>query len=163
MNLCPKCAALNDDNALFCTGCGTPIEKKAEPAPQAAPVASTQQPYGQSPYQQQNAYPQYTTYQQQSYYGQQPLGYTRITESMLPPELKPLSMWQYIGYGFLFGLPFAGFIILLISAFGSDKNVNLKNYARSILVMYAISFVFVIIISICMAMFGLALDGASYY
>lgn len=148
MNQCPKCAALNDDSANFCVGCGNVLEKEA-PKPQSTNTY--------------NSYTQPTTYQQPNYYNNTSYGYTRITENMLPLELKPLSVWQYIGYGFLFGLPIAGFIILILSAFDSSKNVNLRNYAKSILVMYVIGFVVTIFVSILAVMFGAMFGAAEYY
>ena len=55
----------------------------------------------------------------------------KITEDMLPYELKPISMWGYFGYSLLFMIPLVGFILMLIFALGGTSNVNLRNYARS--------------------------------
>lgn len=145
MKLCPKCAALNDDNASFCVNCGNTLEE-------FEPIAQQSQP---------NKQPTFT--QTPGYYNAPVYNYSRISEDMLPLELKPLSVWQYIGYGFLFSLPIAGFIILLMSAFDSSKNVNLKNYARSILVMHVIGCVVAIFITIFAVIFGAFLGAAEYY
>lgn len=53
-----------------------------------------------------------------------------ITEQMLPPHLRPLSMWSYFGHALLYAIPFVGFIVLIVQALGAS-NVNLRNYARS--------------------------------
>ena len=43
---------------------------------------------------------------------------------------KPISAWGYLGYDFLFAIPFVGVIIALILSIGA-KNRNAKNFARS--------------------------------
>lgn len=58
----------------------------------------------------------------------------------LPEEYRPISMWGYFGYQILFSIPCVGFITLLIFAFGGTENVNLKNFARSILVVLVVLF-----------------------
>ncbi|MBQ9438228.1 MAG: hypothetical protein IJU50_07830 [Lachnospiraceae bacterium] len=75
---------------------------------------------------------------------------------MIPAEYKPISMWGYLGFNILFALPFIGFICILILSF-APQNVNLKNYARSFLLVYII----VTVISIIAAIIIMALGGAA--
>lgn len=53
----------------------------------------------------------------------------------------PLSMWAYMGFTLLFGIPLAGFICLIVFACGAVKNINLVNYARGVLLLEIILFV----------------------
>ena len=72
-------------------------------------------------------------------------------------DYTPISMWGYFGYELLFSIPIAGFICLLVFAFGS-RNQNVKNFARSyfcFLIIAVVVFVFMA------AMFGTA-AGADY-
>lgn len=46
-------------------------------------------------------------------------------------DYRPIGMWGYFGYGILFGIPFVGWIILIIFSLGGTRNVNLRNFARS--------------------------------
>ena len=54
-------------------------------------------------------------------------------------EYRPISPLGYIGYQILFSIPIIGFICILIYAFGdSNKNINLRNFAKSYLYVIAI-------------------------
>ncbi len=66
-------------------------------------------------------------------------------------EFRPISPWGYIGYQILFSIPIVGLICILIYAFGnSNKNINLRNFAKSYL--YIIIIIVVLsILSIIMA------------
>lgn len=68
----------------------------------------------------------------------------RIDE--LPEEYRPLSMWQYFLYQILFSIPIIGFIFLIIIAFGSGKNINLRNFARSYFCSLIIIIVLIVIV-----------------
>ena len=59
-------------------------------------------------------------------------------EAALPEEYRPISMWGYIGYSLLFGIPLVGFILAIVYAFGGTQNVNLKNYSKAYFVLYLI-------------------------
>lgn len=76
------------------------------------------------------------------------------TNTNLPEEYRPISMWGYFGYQILFSIPCVGFIALLIFAFGGTKNVNLKNFARSY-------FCFTIILVVLVVLFTIASGGAA--
>lgn len=64
----------------------------------------------------------------------------------IPEEYKPITMWGYFGYELLFSIPCVGFIILLVFAFGGNKNINVRNFARSY-------FCYMIIITIIAVLF----------
>ena len=84
------------------------------------------------------------------------LTYTTKTVN-IPEEYKPISMWGYFGYELLFSIPYVGFILLLVFAFGGTKNVNLKNFARSYFCYFIIAAaITVIVITIMIALGGLS-------
>ena len=61
-------------------------------------------------------------------------------------EYKPISPWGYIGYQILFSIPIIGLIFILIYSFGdSNKNINLKNFAKSYLYIIIIVAIFTLI------------------
>ena len=101
------------------------------------------QPYQQQPYQQQ-------TYQQP--YQQQPVYNNFYQAPQIPDEYKPISMWGYLGYELLFCIPIVGFILIIVMAF-APANKNVKNFARSYLLVIAIA----IVISIIMGFAGVSL------
>lgn len=67
------------------------------------------------------------------------------SESMIPEEYKPISMWGYLGYQALFSLPLIGLILVLVFSFGGTRNQNLKNFARSYFCFIIIAFVIIAI------------------
>lgn len=67
-------------------------------------------------------------------------------EPNLPEKYKPISAWGYVGYELLFVIPFVGFIIMLVFAFGGTQNVNLRNFARSYLCFILIGIVLTVIL-----------------
>ena len=177
MKTCPNCNALNNDVSKFCEVCGSALEvaapetavlsdapettvlneapaytapaqpayqapaqpayqapaQPAAPAPQpvAQPAAPAPQPQYQAPVQPGFAQPMYP-----------------INEAMLPAEYQPVSIGSYIGHSLLFGIPIIGFIMLLVTAFGSGKSLSLRNYAKAMLVMYVIAFAITFIFGI---------------
>ncbi len=152
MKTCPKCNTVNNDVNVFCESCGNalPVENPASQAPEAeAPVQAAPQPQYQA---YQNVPPMYAMPPQ-------------FNENMLPEEYKPVSVGKYIGYGILFSIPLVGFIMLLVTAFGSNTNKSLKNYARAMLVMYAIGVVLSIVMVILMGVLGMSMmdSGMMYY
>lgn len=77
-------------------------------------------------------YQQNQQYQNQQQY-QQPYQQPYVQNNYYQPApdaYKPISMWGYFGYTFLFSLPILGFILAIIWSF-TASNQNLKNYARS--------------------------------
>ena len=157
MKTCSKCNAVNNDNNVFCETCGNafPIENSVPQASEFEVAAENSAPQ-----------PQYQPYPNvPPMYAMPP----QFNEDMLPDEYKPVSVGKYIGYSFLFSIPFVGFIILLITAFGSSTNKSLKNYARAMLVMYAIAVVLCIVMVVLMGALGLSMmesgmdSGIMYY
>ena len=61
-------------------------------------------------------------------------------------EYKPITPIGYIGYQLLFSIPIIGLIFLIVYACGGSGNINVKNYARSFILMYVISFVLIFIL-----------------
>lgn len=153
MKTCPNCNTLNNDVNVFCENCGNalPVENAAtQQAPvYEAPVQEAPQPQYQAPVQPVNPF-----------YAMPP----QFNEDMLPEEYKPVSVGKYIGYSILFSIPVVGFIMLLVTAFSGGTNKSLKNYARAMLVMYAIGVVLGIIIVVLMGILGISMmDSGMYY
>lgn len=147
MKTCPKCNTLNNDVNVFCESCGNALPNE-NPAPQAPAQEAPQ--------------PQYQQYQPvPPMYAMPP----QFNENMLPEEYKPVSVGKYILYSIIFAIPIVGFIMLIVTAFSGSTNKSLKNYARAMLVMYAIGIVLGIILSIAMAFLGFSLmdSGVIYY
>lgn len=90
----------------------------------------------------------------------------KTTTVNIPEKYKPISAWGYIGYQIVFSLPIIGLILLLVYAFG-DGNVNVKNFARSNLIIILICLVLTIITLLIMAFLGVGLtsfvSNAKYY
>lgn len=75
-------------------------------------------------------------------------GFQVVNEAMLPAEYQPVSIGSYIGHSLLFSLPLIGFIMLIVTACSSSKSKSLRNYAKAMLVMYAIAFVITFVIGV---------------
>ncbi|MCH5169744.1 MAG: hypothetical protein J1F24_00520 [Oscillospiraceae bacterium] len=165
MKICDKCSVANDDAAVFCTGCGAVLPNDNAQETQENQVNQTSaEMNAPQPQQQSYSQPQSTYSQQGPVYSQmqppyvqpvgsqpaysQPYGYAPINENMLPEEYKPVTIWQYIGYSILFAVPVIGFIMLLVTAFGSDKSKSLRNFAKAQLILLAIVIVLYIILFI---------------
>lgn len=162
MKTCPNCNALNNDTSKFCEVCGSALEVAAPEttvlneapvftAPQQpvyqAPVqpvapAPAPQPQYQAPVQPVAPQPQYQApVQPVAPVAPVQPGYQMINEAMLPAEYQPVSIGSYIGHSLLFSIPLIGFIMLIVTACSSTKSKSLRNYAKAMLVMYAIAFV----------------------
>lgn len=57
-----------------------------------------------------------------------------LTLTQLPPVLKPLGVWGFVGYSLLFLIPVIGWIVALVFACGGTNRVCLKHFARGWLV-----------------------------
>ncbi|MBE6757948.1 MAG: hypothetical protein E7552_05305 [Ruminococcaceae bacterium] len=62
-----------------------------------------------------------------------------LTVTQLPPALRPLSAWGFLGYGILFAIQPIGFVLALVLALGGTSRVCLKNYARGVLLMWLLA------------------------
>ena len=80
-----------------------------------------------------------------------------MNENQLPAEYKPISMWGYVGYQLLFAIPCIGVICIIIFAFGGTPNINLRNFARSYLLIWLLAIALVVFFFIMMAMLGVAI------
>ena len=76
----------------------------------------------------------------------------------IPEEYKPISMWGYFGYELLFSIPCVGFIVLLIFAFGGNRNINVRNFARSYFCYLILAFILGIILFAIVALTGAGLS-----
>lgn len=91
-----------------------------------------------------------------------------MEENNIPEEYKPISMWGYLGYSILFAIPFVGIIVAIVFAFGGQKNINVRNYARGLLLAVAIMLVLWVLVaailgaSISTVMMDAARSGALY-
>lgn len=102
-------------------------------------------------------------YPQQGYNPQQP-GYTPPPQGYMPQQqpaynmstygyssAEPLTMGQYIVMFLLLMIPIANIILPFVWAFGSNTNVNKKNFARALLIMMAIGIVLSVLFSSVLA------------
>lgn len=122
---CSKCGAVSGNDAVFCAECGAKlgqeIPKVQIPVPPIPPIP-------------------------------QPVN-LRVppmpAKKEIPGEYKPLSAWAYVGWQLLFGLPFVGFVLLIVMSF-APRNKNLKSFARSYwcmaLIAFAVTLIAVLII-----------------
>ena len=77
----------------------------------------------------------------------------------VPSEYNPISAWGYIGYSLLYSIPIVGLIMLFVNGFGSN-NINVRNYARSYLIMMLISIILYVIVIVIMLALGFSVADA---
>ncbi len=107
--LCEECAAAANEEAPAVQECAVPVARTASGAPQFHPQFTTP--------------PAPPVTEEKRF--QVPL-----TVTQLPPALKPLGAWGFVGYTLLFLIPLVGFVVALVFACGGTSRVCLKNYAR---------------------------------
>ena len=124
-----------------------PAPQAAAPAPAPAPQPAPQQ----NPYQA-NAYGQPQP-------GQQGVSViNQMAPAGVPEEFTPISPWGYVGYSLLFtAIPLVSLILLFVFAFGATKNINVKNFAKSYLLIYLITIIIWVVILIISAITGFAI------
>jgi len=66
----------------------------------------------------------------------------------VPEEYMPVGVGGYIGYSLLFGIPCIGLIAALVIAFGGNKRISLKNFAKAYLLMILIAVVLTVVLSL---------------
>lgn len=152
---CSKCGTLVSGNGTFCPQCGAPMEsavdvggnvnlnKTVNSMPAAsAPVQSVPAPtYQQAPYQQPApTYPQYS--------------------STPAANNEVMSVGQWVGTIILSSLGIIGLILLFVWGFSNDTPTNKKNYARAMLIMWAIAVGVYILFFIIMLALGIGLSDA---
>lgn len=125
---CRSCGATLEEGAQFCRVCGAAQEVPSAPPAYAPPP---QQPPYQAPYAAPYAQPV------------QP-GYYAAPAAQGAPAM---GVGDYIVMMIVSGIPFVGFIMLLVWAFGSQANPNKRNYARAVLILAVIGIVLSIILS----------------
>lgn len=125
---CSSCGSSMNENATFCTNCGAtkPNSAQAAQVQYAAPAPTP-----------------YIPPVQQTYYQPVQPAYQNNGQ-----DTQPLTVGQYIGMFILMAIPVVGFILMLVWAFGSNVNINKKNYCRAALILGLIGLVLGIIISI---------------
>ena len=121
--ICEKCGCGNPDSVVYCRNCSNKL-----------PPATGQWERGID--------------------GQEQLSFQKWydVEADIPPKYKPLGMASWIGYCIVFALPCIGLIAVLICAFGSGSNINLKNYARARLCLVGIYIGIFLIFSVLLRM-----------
>lgn len=143
----------------FCETCGTPIEEGAKFCPSCGKVAATIQT---PPPPVQQYQPPVQTYappvQQQFTPPPQQNFYQKVEDT------SPMKVGQYIVMMLLLCIPIANIILPFVWAFGSNVNVNKKNFARAILIFAGIALVLYIILFIILgaAMFSMVNAGGNY-
>ena len=163
---CTSCGAEIAPNSMFCTQCGSTVENSNQSMTnnQVSLAKAPEQQYQQqqNPYQQQQY--QQNPYQQQQYQQQyQQPNYANNSVNNIPYEYKPIGAWGYIGYNLLFAIPLVGLIMLFVFGFGGTGNINVKNYARSFLLLYLITIIFTILWFLFLAgIFGLTASEFNY-
>ena len=70
-------------------------------------------------------------------------------ERNIPEQYEPISMWGYLGYSILFALPIIGIIMIFVFSFSKDENINVRNYARSYILIYVIGVILYLILALC--------------
>ena len=162
---CTSCGSEIPDGIKFCTSCGAKVEEPASidnnfQNPGYQQVGSYQQSY--DPNQQAQQYNGYNqTYPQPT----QSYAPMNMNMNMNMEDTKPISPLGYIGYNILFSLPLIGIIMLFVFGISGSVNVNVKNYARSFLIIYLVLIVIMIIIAIIAAVAGASLESSlkNYY
>jgi len=130
--ICSRCGYEIDDQSTYCPYCGQSVQK-------AAP--DTRERRSQSAdYEDAERSPQGTGYRTRP----RP---PRITLEDLPPELRPLHAWSYVGWGILFSLPIAGLVLVIVFSCVSG-NINRKRFARSYLCWLLIFAVIITILAV---------------
>ena len=67
---------------------------------------------------------------------------------------KVVSTWDWLVYFLLLSIPVLNIIIVLIDAFGSNRNENKKNFCRAIVITFVLSIVAAVLMVV---LFGVAL------
>lgn len=145
MKICSNCGA--QGSGSFCTNCGGSMIEVYGDNSNSSPMVSSTQNQDQNSSSLNYSTPNNSLNNSQRVYSQSysnssPASYKQPSlyqsslknDSIVPVNYQPISPVGYFGYSLLFGIPFIGFIALLIMAFGGTTNINLRNYARGMLI-----------------------------
>ncbi|MCR5210096.1 MAG: hypothetical protein K6C99_07785 [Lachnospiraceae bacterium] len=75
------------------------------------------------------------TYSNATYYSGPSIPETLPTDE----DTTPISVLGYIGYYLLFSIPTVGLVVAIVFATGASKNINVKNFARAMLIVKLVS------------------------
>lgn len=133
--ICQNCGTNNPEGTRFCSGCGAKLEAPVQPA---QPVQNARPP--QAP-----------VYQQQPF-----------AAAPADPNAVPMKTAEWFWMMLVLALPIAGFICTLVWAFGSNVNLNRKNFCRATLMWMLVGVAISIIVVIICAALGVSVLN-SYY
>ncbi len=132
---CTSCGAELKDGLKFCTTCGTAVSEVtveetvnsvSEPVQPTPIVQPTVQPVAPQPVAPQPVVPQ---------------------DPMVGTKYELISTWGYIGISLLMCIPVVGQILMIVWACGGCRKLQKRNYARAMLIMFAIGLVLSLIFS----------------
>ena len=145
--ICSRCGYEISDHAAYCPYCGQTVQKE-EPDMRESMSRGTA-------YEGAERSPQGTGYRTRP----RP---PRITLEDLPPELRPMHAWSYVGWGILFALPIAGLVLVIVfSCVGG--NINRKRFARSYLCWLLIAAVIITILAVMGVLTWNSLVNSAYW
>ena len=158
--ICPKCGYEIDNNAVYCPYCGASVQRaEGQDTSQQEGYSS----YGGGTYStgsyssssggsyssgsySSNPGGSYSSYSAGKSSGYQDSSYRRrpqpavVSIEDLPPDLRPMSAWAYVGWGILFAIPIVGLILIIVFSCASG-NINRKRFARSYLCWWLIAII----------------------
>ena len=151
---CPKCGTQLNDNMLFCSKCGTKIEQADNekqpdpPPPPPPPPPPVSNSPSESPPPVSSSPP--TNSKQMSPPKQQPVqaksNNSKPDQSSHYEYLrKPMSVGGYLLFWLVYCIPIVNVIMIFVWAFGSSVNINKKNLARAILILFILGIIFTVI------------------
>ena len=68
----------------------------------------------------------------------EPLQVRRTSQPLASDSGPVVSSWGFVGATLLLGVPVVGFLVAVVWAFGAVRNPNLRNFARSYLLLFAL-------------------------
>ena len=142
MAFCTECGTNVPDGIQFCTGCGKRMKEGASaPVIEAVPDEATFETQPDPIPQQTIPIPPAPTaqFQQQVVSRPQQPGFDPYQAPPYGSRYAVMSTAGYIGASIIMSIPFIGWLICIIWACGGCKNVNKRNYARSVLFFMIIS------------------------